>query len=261
MPLLVVFLFWLRSRDMQGAVSAGLWSATGPHSRRRSTAGSLLLGLVGGAFAGAYLMWEFFPNQPLLQVCIPAVTVAASTADAERLVQSISHLLGQSTPCTSQCLQCKSFTMKHPEGGIAFIAHEGGRWYVQILVFGATILASVFLVLIQQHSRQSATWLLYLATVWALLLPVTSFIQVRPDAPPAGAYWTACPCLCCIPQSQDGRNILLRGNFLLKHPNCSPDIPESVQANSDLPPVPGDLQRLYSQSHLVLDAERSAAQR
>ena len=33
------------------------------------------------------------------------------------------------------------------------------------------------------------------------------------------------------------------------------------QAALDLPPVPGDLQRLYSQSHLALDAERLAAQR
>ena len=53
---------------MQGAVAAGLWAATGPQSRRRSAAGSLLLALVGGTFTGAYLMWEFFPNQPLLQV-------------------------------------------------------------------------------------------------------------------------------------------------------------------------------------------------
>ena len=49
-------------------MAAGLWAVTGSQSRRRSGAGSLLLALVGGAFTGAYLMWEFFPNQPLLQV-------------------------------------------------------------------------------------------------------------------------------------------------------------------------------------------------
>ena len=53
---------------MQGAVLAGLWAATGSQSRRRSPGGSLLLALVGGTFMGAYLMWEFFPNQALLQV-------------------------------------------------------------------------------------------------------------------------------------------------------------------------------------------------
>ncbi len=59
---------WLSPPTVQGAVAAGLWAATGPQSRRRSAAGSLLLALVGGTFTGAYLMWEFFPNQPLLQV-------------------------------------------------------------------------------------------------------------------------------------------------------------------------------------------------
>ena len=56
---------------------------------------------------------------------------------------------------------------------------------VQMLVFGATVLASVFLMLVQQPSRESVTWLLYLAAVWALLLPVTSFVQVPPSAPDA----------------------------------------------------------------------------
>ncbi len=60
-----------------------------------------------------------------------------------------------------------------------------------MLVFGATILASVFLVLVQQPGRESATWLLYVAAVWALLLPVTSFIQVSPRDPRAAACWTA----------------------------------------------------------------------
>ena len=60
-------------------MAAGLWAATGPQSRRRSAAGSLLLALVGGTFTGAYLMWEFFPNQPLLQV--RPVTAAVSDTD------------------------------------------------------------------------------------------------------------------------------------------------------------------------------------
>ena len=47
-----------------------------------------------------------------------------------------------------------------------------------MLVFGATTLVAVFLVLLQQPSRESATWLPYLAAVWALMLPVTSFVQV-----------------------------------------------------------------------------------
>ncbi|CAK0743676.1 hypothetical protein CVIRNUC_001488 [Coccomyxa viridis] len=128
-----------------GAVAAGLWAATGSQSRRRGVASSLMVAVIGGAFMGAYLMWEFFPGQPALQM----------------------------------------------------------------LVFGATTLVAVFLVLLQQPSRESATWLPYLAAVWALMLPITSF----------------------------------------------------VQAALDLPPVPGDLQRLYSQSHLALDAERLAAQR
>lgn len=55
---------------------------------------------------------------------------------------------------------------------------------MQMLVFGATTLASVFLVMLQQANRDSATWLPYLAAVWALLLPVTSFVQVR-ILPPA----------------------------------------------------------------------------
>ena len=29
----------------------------------------MVLALVGGTFLGAYLMWEFFPDQPVLQVC------------------------------------------------------------------------------------------------------------------------------------------------------------------------------------------------
>lgn len=70
---------WLSPLSMQGAVAAGLWAATGPQSRRRSAAGSLLLALVGGTFTGAYLMWEFFPNQPLLQV--RPVTAAVSDTD------------------------------------------------------------------------------------------------------------------------------------------------------------------------------------
>ena len=60
-----------------------------------------------------------------------------------------------------------------------------------MLVFGATILAAVFLVLVQQPGRESATWLLYVAAVWALLLPVTSFVQVTPHGPHASACWTA----------------------------------------------------------------------
>ncbi len=28
----------------------------------------MVVALVGGTFMGAYLMWEFFPNQPFLQV-------------------------------------------------------------------------------------------------------------------------------------------------------------------------------------------------
>lgn len=62
---------------------------------------------------------------------------------------------------------------------------------MQMLVFGATILASVFLVLVQQPDRESATWLLYVAAVWALLLPVTSFVQVAPYAPHAATCWTS----------------------------------------------------------------------
>ena len=130
-----------------------------------------------------------------------------------------------------------------------------------MLVFGATVLASVFLVLVQQPSRESATWLLYLAAVWALLLPVTSFVQVNPHAPHAAAQWTACPPFLprCMPYSMHRRQGYLRP--CMTYVGASVQHFGYVQANSDLPPVPGDLQRLYSQSHLVLDAERSAAQR
>ena len=31
----------------------------------------MLLALVGGTCMGAYLMWEFFPGQPFLQVWAP----------------------------------------------------------------------------------------------------------------------------------------------------------------------------------------------
>ena len=49
-------------------MAAGLWAATGSQSRRRSAGRTMVVALVGGTFMGAYLMWEFFPNQPFLQV-------------------------------------------------------------------------------------------------------------------------------------------------------------------------------------------------
>ena len=55
-------------RCLQGAVAAGLWAATGSQSRRRGAASSFMVAVIGGAFMGAYLMWEFFPGQPALQV-------------------------------------------------------------------------------------------------------------------------------------------------------------------------------------------------
>ena len=63
------------------------------------------------------------------------------------------------------------------------VAKLTAYWGVQMLVFGATTLVAVFLVLLQQPSRESATWLPYLAAVWALMLPVTSFVQVHHLSP------------------------------------------------------------------------------
>ena len=63
---------------------------------------------------------------------------------------------------------------------------------MQMLVFGATVLVALFLVLVQQPNQDSTTWLPYLAAVWALLLPVTSFVQVCNQSllPPA-----SCSCM------------------------------------------------------------------
>ena len=126
-----------------------------------------------------------------------------------------------------------------------------------MLVLGATVLAALFLVLVQQPNQDSATWLPYLAAVWALLLPVTSFVQV---CAMTHSYHLPVVPACKVGkvlQCEDHRESV-KGAALtcLLNDQCY-----RVQAGSELPPVPGDLQRLYSQSHLVLDAERFAAQR
>ena len=53
---------------------------------------------------------------------------------------------------------------------------------VQVLVFTATMLAAAFLVLLQRPLRGSVGLLPWLASVWALLLPLASFLQVPPLA-------------------------------------------------------------------------------
>lgn len=51
---------------------------------------------------------------------------------------------------------------------------------VQVLVFTATMLAAAFLALLQRPLRGAAGLLPWLASAWALLLPLASFLQVPP---------------------------------------------------------------------------------
>ncbi len=61
---------------------------------------------------------------------------------------------------------------------------------VQVLVFTATMLAAAFLALLQRPLRGAAGLLPWLASAWALLLPLASFLQVPPLASPLHLHHT-----------------------------------------------------------------------
>lgn len=61
---------------MQGAVLAGLSAAGSGQQSMRSVAGQVAFAGLSGACVGAYLMWEFFPGEPPLQVCASLLSFA-----------------------------------------------------------------------------------------------------------------------------------------------------------------------------------------
>jgi hypothetical protein len=74
---------------VQGAVLAGLSAALGNQSAARSATGQLTLGGVAGACMGAYLMCEFFPGEPPLQV--PPPPPRAPDARVQQYLDSITN--------------------------------------------------------------------------------------------------------------------------------------------------------------------------
>ena len=81
----------------------------------------------------------------------------------------------------------------------------------------------------------------------------------------AGTSPSSVMCCLCSDWPHRHRHMFFKG-FHISHvslylPGQTDHAVVIKQAALDLPPVPGDLQRLYSQSHLALDAERMAAQR
>lgn len=70
-------------RWAQGAVLAGLAAAgSGQAGTRRSPAGQAAFASLSGACVGAYLMWEFFPGEPALQVWLYRLCEAPRCPDA-----------------------------------------------------------------------------------------------------------------------------------------------------------------------------------
>ena len=80
---------------VQGAVLAGLSAAAsggGQSAAARSAAGQLALAGISGSCMGAYLMWEFFPGEPQLQV-EPLYQVPNSISKQSKITKSMQIII------------------------------------------------------------------------------------------------------------------------------------------------------------------------